>query len=161
MTAITLADLTELDRADPLGPMRERFTLPDGIIYLDGNSLGPLPCATAARIAAVVEQEWGRGLIRSWNDAGWMDLPARIADGIARLIGAVPGTVAVCDSTSVNLFKLLGAALRLRPGRRTILTETREFPYRSLRGPGSRALLGTRPPDSDCRIRRDRVVDRR
>ena len=128
MTAITLADLTELDRADPLGPMRERFTLPDGIIYLDGNSLGPLPCATAARIAAVVEQEWGRGLIRSWNDAGWMDLPARIADGIARLIGAVPGTVAVCNSTSVNLFKLLGAALRLRPGRHTILTETENFP---------------------------------
>ncbi len=128
MTAITLADLTELDRADPLGPMRERFTLPDGIIYLDGNSLGPLPCATAARIAAVVEQEWGRGLIRSWNDAGWMDLSARIADDIARLIGAAPGTVAVCDSTSVNLFKLLGAALRLRPGRRIILTETENFP---------------------------------
>lgn len=127
MRTITRADLAELDRTDPLAPMRERFTLPDGIIYLDGNSLGPLPRAAAARIAAVVEQEWGRGLIRSWNDAGWMDLPVHIADGIARLIGGAPGTVAVCDSTSVNLFKLLGAALRLRPGRRTILSETENF----------------------------------
>lgn len=108
--------------------MRERFVLPDGIIYLDGNSLGPLPRATAARVAAVVEQEWGRGLIRSWNDVGWMDLPARIADGIARLIGAGSGTIAVCDSTSVNVFKLLGAALRLHPARRTILSESENFP---------------------------------
>ena len=128
MTTLTRAELVELDRRDRLAPMRERFVLPEGIIYLDGNSLGPLPRATPGRIAEVVEQEWGRGLIRSWNDAGWMDMSARIAAGIARLIGAAPGTVAVGDSTSVNLFKLLGAALRLCPGRCVILTEAENFP---------------------------------
>jgi kynureninase len=125
---ITRAMLAALDGADELAPFRERFSLPADVIYLDGNSLGALPRATPARIAEVIACEWGSGLIRSWNDAGWMDLPARVGDAIGSLVGAAPGSVVVCDSTSVNLFKLLGAALRLRPARRVILTEQGNFP---------------------------------
>ncbi len=125
---VTLANLQALDRADPLAGFRARFLLPDGVVYLDGNSLGALPRATAGRIAEVIGHEWGEGLIRSWNDAGWMDLPLRVGDRIARLIGAPAGSVVVADSTSINLFKLLGAALALRPGRRTILSERGNFP---------------------------------
>lgn len=128
MTALTRPDLAELDRTDPLAPLRQHFALPDGIIYLDGNSLGPPPRAVHQRVAQLLAQEWAHGLIRSWNDAGWMALPARIAEGIARLIGAPPDSVSVGDSTSVNVFKLLGTALRLRPERRTILTEAENFP---------------------------------
>lgn len=126
--ALTRDDLVQLDHADPLAPMRARFTLPEGVIYLDGNSLGALPRDTASRVAAVVTGEWGHGLIRSWNDAGWIDLSARIGDKIARLVGATPGSVMVADSTSVNLFKLLSAGLALRPDRRTILSEQGNFP---------------------------------
>ena len=125
---ITRAQLAALDAADPLAPMRERFHVPDGVIYLDGNSLGPMPRATPGRIAEVVVREWGEGLIRSWNDAGWMNLPSRIAAKIGRLIGAPEGTVMVADSTSVNLYKVLGAALAARPGRRVILSERGNFP---------------------------------
>jgi kynureninase len=125
---LTRTDLEQLDRDDPLAPFRGRFALPPGIVYLDGNSLGPLPRATPGRIAEVVAREWGEGLIKSWNDAGWIDLAARVADKIARLIGASPGSVAVADSTSVNLFKLLSAALALRPGRRAIVSERDNFP---------------------------------
>lgn len=128
ISALTREDLIALDRADTLASFRERFSLPAGVIYLDGNSLGAMPRATAGRVSTMVEQEWGTGLIRSWNDAGWMDLPGRIADKIGRLIGAVPGGMAVGDSTSVNLFKLLGAALAARPERRVILTERGNFP---------------------------------
>lgn len=125
---ITRADLEALDRADPLAPFRDEFVLPEGVIYLDGNSLGPLPRATATRLARVVEDEWGRGLIRSWNEADWIGLPERVGDKIARLIGAAPGSVLAADQTSINLFKLLGAALDLRPDRRVILTEAGNFP---------------------------------
>ena len=117
-----------LDAADPLKDFRDRFDLPDGLIYLDGNSLGPLPKAARARLIDLAEREWGEGLIRSWNDAGWIDAPARVGDKIGRLIGAAPGEVVVADSTSVNLYKLLVAALGARPGRRAILTETGNFP---------------------------------
>ena len=109
----SLADARALDAADPLRHYRDRFFLPLGIIYLDGNSLGVLPRATASRVQQVVTEEWGRDLIRSWNTAGWIDLPARIGDKIATLIGAAPGEVVVADSTSVNLFKVLSAALNL------------------------------------------------
>ncbi len=126
--ALTRTDLEALDVTDKLAPMRDRFVLPDGVIYLDGNSLGPLPRATAGRIAEVVTQEWGHGLIRSWNDADWIRMPGRIGDKIARLIGAPPASVMVADSTSVNLFKLLSVALALRPGRKTILSERGNFP---------------------------------
>ena len=126
--SITQIDLEALDIADELAPLRDLFTLPEGVVYLDGNSLGALPKATPGRVAEVVQEEWGRGLIRSWNDAGWMAMPGRVGDKIARLIGAAPGTVMVADSTSVNLFKLLGAALAARPGRRVIVSERGNFP---------------------------------
>src|ERR1700710_416167 len=108
-------DIPALDAAGPLRGMRSRFTLPEGVLYLDGNSLGALPAHTPERIARMVEQEWGRGLIRSWNEAGWYDLPRGLGDRIAPLVGAAAGQTVVCDSTSVNLFKVLTAALRLRP----------------------------------------------
>jgi kynureninase len=129
---MTRQDALALDAADPLAPLRAQFHIPDGLIYLDGNSLGVLPRATAARLQQVVEQEWGKGLIRSWNSAGWMALPARVGDKIARLVGAGPGELVVADSTSVNLFKVLAAALLIvkqdTPARRVILSERSNFP---------------------------------
>ncbi|HEV3096093.1 MAG TPA: kynureninase [Candidatus Dormibacteraeota bacterium] len=116
------------DRQDPLRALREEFVIPDGVIYLDGNSLGALPRQTVARLNQVISDEWGSGLIRSWNGAHWIEAPARIGDKIARLIGANAGEVIVADSTSVNLFKLLAGALRLQPGRHFILTEAANFP---------------------------------
>ena len=135
-------DLEALDRADELAPLRDLFALPEGVIYLDGNSLGALPKATPARVAEVVQREWGQGLIRSWNDAGWMATPARVGDKIAQLVGAASGSVMVADSTSVNLFKLLGAALAARPGRRVIVSERRNFPTDLYIAEGLAALLG-------------------
>ncbi len=121
-----------LDATDPLAPLRELFALPEGRIYLDGNSLGALPRATAGRLAQVVEQQWGQGLIGSWNDAGWMALPQRIGDKIARLVGVGTGEVVVADSTSVNLFKVLSAALAMQrqdaPRRAVIVSERSNFP---------------------------------
>ena len=120
------------DAADPLAPLREQFDLPAGVNYLDGNSLGVLPRATAARVQQVVTQEWGQGLIRSWNSAGWIDLPRRVGDKIGRLVGAAPGELVVADSTSVNLFKVLSAAARIAqadaPSRRVIVSERSNFP---------------------------------
>jgi len=122
----------ELDRADPLASLRDLFALErvdaQHIIYLDGNSLGVLPRAAIGRIREVVETEWGVGLIRSWNAAGWIDLSQRIGDKIARLIGARSGEVIVADSTSVNLFKALNAAVAMNGGRRRILSERTNFP---------------------------------
>jgi kynureninase len=117
-----------MDAADPMAAFRARFTLPKGVIYLDGNSLGPTPAATRGRIDEAVSREWGEGLIRSWNNEDWIGAPARVGAKIARLIGAGPGEVVVADSTSVNLFKLLSAALRARPDRKVILTEAGNFP---------------------------------
>lgn len=117
-----------LDAADPLASYRERFILPDGVIYLDGNSLGALPRATPGRLAEVVQEEWGDGLIRSWNDADWIRLPQRIGGKIAPLIGAAAHEVIAADSTSVNLFKLIAAALQMRCGRTVILSEPGNFP---------------------------------
>ncbi len=124
----TRADAEALDAADELGALRADFALPPNVVYLDGNSLGALPRAAAARVREVVERERGEGLVRSWNAAGWIDLPARVAAGVAPLVGAAADEVAVADSTSVNLFKLLAGALRLRPGRRVILSEEESFP---------------------------------
>ncbi|WP_371496842.1 kynureninase [Kitasatospora sp. NBC_00374] len=117
-----------LDAADPLAGLRAEFALPAGVLYLDGNSLGALPRGTSERVRRMVEQEWGDGLIRSWNDAGWYELPQGLGERLSPLLGAAPGQVVVCDSTSVNLFKVLGAALRMRPGRRTVLAERSAFP---------------------------------
>ncbi len=125
---MTLDEARQLDAADPLREFRGRFDLPDGVIYLDGNSLGALPKATPARLEQVLRGEWGDGLIRSWNDADWIKLPQRIGAKIAPLIGAGPDEVIVCDSVSVNLFKLIGAALNMRPGRKVILSEPGNFP---------------------------------
>jgi kynureninase len=122
------ADAEALDAQDPLARFRDAFELPAGVVYLDGNSLGPLPRATLAGLEAVVRREWGEGLIRSWNTAGWIHAPQRVGGKIARLIGARPHEVAVADSTSVNLFKLAAAALALDPARRTLLTVSGDFP---------------------------------
>jgi kynureninase len=128
----TLNDCRALDAQDPLRPLRELFTLPEGVIYLDGNSLGPLPKAAPDRIARAVRDEWGAGLIRSWNTAGWFELPQRLGDRIATLVGAGPGEVVATDSTSVNLFKVLSAALSIveadAPSRRILLSERSNFP---------------------------------
>ena len=136
------ADFEAMDAADPLARFRDLFALPEGVIYLDGNSLGPLPRATPARVAEVVEQEWGERLIRGWGECGWMAAPLRVGDKIARLIGAEPGTVAVADSTSVNAYKLLSAALGLRPERRMILSERSNFPTDLYMAEGLCAQLG-------------------
>jgi kynureninase len=113
---MTLNEARALDAADPLRDFRGRFALPPGVIYLDGNSLGPLPRATPERMDQLVRHQWGERLIRSWNEAGWTEAPTRIGDKIARLIGAGPGEVVATDSTSVCLFKLLSAAATLREG---------------------------------------------
>ena len=125
---MTLAEIQALDRTDPLAPKREAFLLPEGLIYLDGNSLGALPKRVVTRMAQVVREEWGQSLIKSWNLHGWIDLPQRVGARIARLVGAEPDEVVVADSTSVNLFKVLLAALELRPGRKVILSDIDNFP---------------------------------
>lgn len=119
-----------LDAADPLAEYRERFDLPEGVIYLDGNSLGALPKTTPDRLAQVMREEWGRDLIKSWNTADWISLPQRVGGKIAPLIGAQPHEVIVADSVSVNLFKLMSAALAMQKGagRKIILSEPANFP---------------------------------
>ena len=128
----TLQDCVAHDAEDPLRELRQLFTLPDGVIYLDGNSLGALPAATAGRVATAVAEEWGQGLIRSWNSAGWFEMPGRLGDRIARLIGAGPGEVVATDSTSINLYKVLSAALQIAahdaPGRSKVVSERSNFP---------------------------------
>ena len=128
----TLEDCRALDARDPLRSLRDLFVLPDGVIYLDGNSLGVMPKAAPERVARAVSEEWGRDLIRSWNSAGWFELPRRLGDKIAALIGAAPGEVVATDSTSINLYKVLSAALdiaaRDAPGRNIVLSERSNFP---------------------------------
>ena len=129
---ITLQDCQQRDAQDTLRPLRDLFTLPQGLIYLDGNSLGMMPKAAVARAAEVVTLEWGQGLIRSWNAAGWFDLPQRLGNRIAPLIGAGPDQVVATDSTSINLFKVLSAALTIaaqdQPTRRVVVSECSNFP---------------------------------
>jgi kynureninase len=125
---MTRDDALALDARDPLAHLRDRFVMPDGVIYLDGNSLGCLPKAVAPRVAETIAKEWAEGLIRSWNEAGWYRAPQRVGAKIARLIGAPAEDVIVADSTSVDLFKVLSAALRLRPGRAKILGVAGDFP---------------------------------
>ncbi|MCV6902599.1 MAG: kynureninase [Achromobacter xylosoxidans] len=120
------------DRQDPLAPLKARFDLPPGVLYMDGNSLGVLPRAAAARAAEVITQEWGTGLIRSWNTAGWFELPSRLGDKLAGLLGAKEGELVITDTTSLNIFKALAASLRIQqkrqPKRRVILSERDNFP---------------------------------
>ena len=128
----TLNDCRAFDAHDALRPLRDHFALPDGVIYLDGNSLGVLPKTAAARVAEVITKEWGEGLIRSWNSAGWFNLPQRLGDKIALLIGAGSGEVVATDSTSINLYKVLSAAISIAaenaPGRKIIVSERSNFP---------------------------------
>ncbi len=128
----TLEDCRRLDAADPLRDLRHLFTIPEGVIYLDGNSLGVMPAAAPARIAKAVTEEWGTQLIRAWNASGWFDLPQRLGDKLAGLVGAQPGELVCTDSTSVNLFKVLSAALKIAaedaPQRRLLVSERSNFP---------------------------------
>jgi kynureninase len=143
MRRITLADVQALDAADPLGHKRAEFDLPEAVIYLDGNSLGCLPNAVRTRVADVVDQQWGTDLIKSWNIHGWIDLPVLTGEKIARLIGAAPGQVISCDSISVNLFKLLSAALGLQHGRNVVLSQQDNFPTDLYMVQGMSELLGS------------------
>lgn len=135
-------DIAGLDACDLLASFRTRFALPPGVVYLDGNSLGALPIATAVRLQRAVSEEWGRDLIRSWNSADWIGLPSRVGDKIGRLIGAAPGETVVADSTSVNLFKVLAAALGLKPGRHRIVSQRDNFPTDLYMAQGLAAFLG-------------------
>ncbi len=128
----TLSECQALDLQDPIRSMRDLFQIPDGLIYLDGNSLGVLPKATPARVAAAVTAEWGQDLIQSWNSAGWFQMPLKVGDKIARLIGAKDCEVVAADSTSINLYKVLSAALSIsqaeHPEKKIVLSERTNFP---------------------------------
>ena len=132
ITMTTQQDSRARDAQDPLRELRQQFTLPEGVIYLDGNSLGVLPNTAAERVANAVTEEWGQGLIRSWNSAGWFDMPQRLGNKIAQLIGAAPGEVVATDSTSINLFKVLSTALSIAaidtPERKVLVSERSNFP---------------------------------
>jgi kynureninase len=141
VTALSRAHCQALDADDALAFACERFQLPKGVIYLDGNSLGAMPRAVPARMRHAIEEEWASGLIRSWNDADWYPAPQRVGARIARLVGAEDREVIVADSTSVNLFKLLVAALRMRPGRGVILGECGNFPTDAYVAEGVAELL--------------------
>ena len=129
---ITFQDCQQRDASDPLRPLRDLFSIPQGMVYLDGNSLGAMPVSAAARAAQVVTQEWGRDLIQSWNKAGWFHMPQRLGNRIAPLIGAGPDQVVATDTTSINLYKVLSAALSIAkqdtPQRRVLLSERSNFP---------------------------------
>jgi len=128
MAKLVRADLERLDRDDPLAGFRAEFRLPPGILYFDGNSLGAMPVAAGSLARRIVEQEWAEGLVRSWNDAGWFALPRRLGGKIAGLIGAKPAEVVVTDSTGIDLYKTVAAALQHRPDRRVIVMEGSNFP---------------------------------
>jgi len=138
---MTRDDCLALDVADPLRGRRALFHIPDGLIYLDGNSLGMLPKAVPQRVADAVSRQWGDTLIKSWNEHGWFDLPRKVGNRIAPLIGAAAGTVIAGDTISVNLFKVLGAALKLVPERRVILSDSGNFPSDLYVAQGLRDLL--------------------
>lgn len=127
ISTIDRAACAARDASDPLAHVRERFVIPPGLVYLDGNSLGALPKQTAGRLATVVEKEWGQGLVRSWLDAQWMEAPRRVGAKLAALVGAGADEVVVAESTSVCLFKVLCAALVMRPDRTVVLTEEENF----------------------------------
>jgi kynureninase len=144
---VNRSDCGAIDETDPLRAHRAAFALPDGVVYLDGNSLGALPRATGARVREVIEREWGEGLIRAWNSAHWIDLPRRVGAKIARLIGAGHDEVTCADSTSLNLFKVLATALRLQSlrlqsQRTVILSERTNFPTDLYMAQGLADLLG-------------------
>ncbi len=128
----SLQDCRAKDAADPLRALRDQFVLPEELIYLDGNSLGAMPRAAAERVARTVQQEWGQGLIGSWNNAGWFAMPQRLGDKLAPLVGAGPGEVVVTDTASIDMYKVLCAALHMAaedaPGRKVVVSERSNFP---------------------------------
>ena len=128
MNNLTREDFIKLDTLDSIKKVREQFALPKDVIYFDGNSLGPLPKNTIKSLDSVIQREWGDGLIRSWNDENWINLPRNLGNQIAPLIGAKEGEVIVVDSTSVNLFKVLSSALMLNKNRKVIVSEAANFP---------------------------------
>ena len=139
---MTLDEARELDASDPLAFARKRFRLPNGVIYLDGNSLGALPAAAPSALADTAERQWGDDLIASWNNHEWIDWPTKIAARLAPIVGAKPTELLIADSTSVCLFKLLVAAARARPGRRTIISQKRNFPTDLYVAQGLAEMLG-------------------
>jgi kynureninase len=141
---VTPEEAREIDASDPLAFARERFRLPEGVIYLDGNSLGALPVATPAALAKTAERQWGEDLIASWNTHGWIDWPTAIAAKLAPIVGAKPSELLIADSTSVCLFKLLAAAVRARPGRNKIVTQEASFPTDLYVAQGLCGMLGLR-----------------
>lgn len=138
-----------MDKHDPLAAVRDQFVLPENTIYLDGNSLGPLPVAAKKSLDSVVLNEWGRDLISSWNRHDWIGLPRRVGEKIAAIIGAGPGQVVAADSTSINVFKLLSAALGAQPGRKVILSTKENFPTDLYMAEGLSQLLG----QSQCELK--------
>ena len=137
-----LAAIEAMDAADPLRALRGRFVLPEGVIYLDGNSLGAASSNIFDDIARTAREEWGQGLIRSWNKAGWFDMPVALGDRIGRLIGAAAGQTVVADTTSINIYKALHAAMGLRPDRHVIVAEGGSFPTDLYMAEG---VVSTRP----------------
>jgi kynureninase len=155
------------DSVDPIRGFRDRFIIPDGIIYLDGNSLGPMPRAAMDILNRTIEQEWGQDLIRSWNNAAWFDMPVRLGDRVGALIGAAPGQTLVCDSTSINLYKAIHAAIGLRSDRDVIIAEDESFPtdlyivegaMRSAGRPMKRRLIGADGPSVEALLDRKVAV---
>ena len=142
MTNVTRSDLQQLDHEDPLASFREEFLLPEGIIYLNGNSLGAMPREAVQRSRRVVEVEWAKGLIGSMNTAGWFELPLSLGRKIAALVGAAPNEVVITDSTGINLYKVLAAALQIQPSRRVIVMEGSNFPTDNYMVQGLLAQLG-------------------
>jgi kynureninase len=139
---LTLDEARKLDSADPLAFARERFRVPEGLTYLDGNSLGVLPAATPGEVDDLIRRQWGEDLIASWNTHGWIEAPMRVAARLAPIVGAKPSELLVADSTSVCLFKLMAAAVRARPGRRTILVQEGNFPTDTYVAEGLAQMLG-------------------
>lgn len=139
---MTSTRFAKLDAEDPLAGLRDSFDLPDDKVYLDGNSLGALPRGVPGRVSQLIQQQWGHDLISSWNSHNWIDLPRKVGEKIAALLGAAPGQVICADSISVNLFKLLSTALALRPGRRVVLSQQDNFPTDLYMAEGLAGILG-------------------
>ena len=146
---------TELDATDPLGPLRQQFVLSAEQIYLDGNSLGPLNRNVSEHLARVTREQWGEDLISGWNSHQWIDLPLKVGNQLAPILGAESGEVLCCDNLSINLFKCLAAALELNAPRRKILTEAHHFPTDNYIAQGLSQLLG----DSRCEVQTAAIED--
>lgn len=147
MITVTKLICAQRDADDPLRHIRERFELPENVIYLDGNSLGALPRTTSATLQNTIRQQWGNDLIRAWNKHDWVNFPKRIGDKLAQMLGAAPGEIVAADSTSINIFKLLAGALELpairnNKQRRVILSEAGNFPTDLYMAQGLNVLLG-------------------